>query len=114
VDHHVCVLLEDLPGIGGDGNAPRGIRGSDNFAEVAAGFGRVHVNRADDVNGLLLAHESCNGRADGPHTVLNGANLFFHEVLRLLAVHLAAEETPTIMDFAQRFNEEAARADMPA
>jgi len=68
------------------------------------------IDRPDDLDGLLLAHQPRNGRTDRADTILDGANFLFHVVLRLRlagSAHrafLLANETPTIKEFASPGN----------
>ena len=66
----------------GNGDAPRRVGGTDDFAQVAADFFRVGIDGAYDFDGLLLAHELRDGRPDGTDTILYGANFLLHVVLR--------------------------------
>ena len=52
--------------------------GAQEFSEVAADLLRIGIDGADDFNGLLLAHQLHDGRADGADTILDGANFLFH------------------------------------
>src|SRR5713101_7774730 len=78
-------LLQHFLGIAGDFHAPRGVLGTDDFAQVACNLRRVGVNGGDDFNGLFFAHQTRDGGPDGADTILDGANFLFHEVLRLFA-----------------------------
>ena len=73
---------QNFPRVGGNFHAPRSVAGADDFAEVAAGFRRVAIDGAADFDGLLFAHEPRGGGADRTDAELDGANLFFHDVLR--------------------------------
>lgn len=75
-------LIEYAAGIAGNFHAPGSVGSSDNLAEVAAHFGRVVVDGADDVNGLLFAEKFSDGGPDGPDSILDGTNFLFHGQLR--------------------------------
>ena len=89
MNDHVGIVVEGLLCIREDINAPGRIRRASDFSQVAPGFGGIQVDRADNFNGLLFAHQFCDGCTDGADTILNGANLLFHKCLRNVAVRCA-------------------------
>src|SRR2546422_4417432 len=65
-----------------DSHVPRSIRRPGDFPQVLADLGGIRVNRADDLDGLFVTHQACDGSADRPDTVLDGPNLLLHVDLR--------------------------------
>ncbi len=84
MDDHIGILVKSFFRISKNLDAPGGILGTDDFSQVAAGLGGVQINRADDFDGPLFAHQFRDGCTDGTDAILNGANLLFHDGLRLL------------------------------
>src|SRR5277367_1531095 len=92
VNYDVGGLFEDFFCVGGNFHAPGSVGRADHFAEVAADFGGVGINGADDFNGLLLSHEARDGCADRPHAVLDYTNLLLHDFPRRLSPRRAAHD----------------------
>src|SRR5271169_5724648 len=84
-------------------HAPRRIRRANNFAKVAPRLCRVLINRADNLNGMLLPQQLYNGCADWPDTILNCAYLFLHSTLRMAHITRGAN----IKESAAMFNSPA-------
>ena len=59
------------------GHSPWSVRRADNFAEIAACFGRVFIDCADHFDGVFFAKQADNGGSDGADPILNGANFLF-------------------------------------
>src|SRR5579863_2051560 len=81
--HDVGGLRKHFFGVAGNFDAPRRVAGAYDFAEVAADFAGVGVDRSDNFNGLLFPQQLGDGSANRPDTVLNCANLLFHLSLRV-------------------------------
>src|SRR6266568_2565422 len=64
---------------------PTGIFCANDFSQVAADFGGIGVDGADNFDGLFFPHQARDGSADGADTKLDGANFLFHLVLRPFA-----------------------------
>src|SRR5271156_77588 len=79
VDDHIHGFFEDGSSVRRKQDAPGGVGRGDDFSEIAAGFGGVFVNRADDFQGIFLAHQADDGGADGAEAVLHDANFLFHD-----------------------------------
>src|SRR6266851_2162741 len=61
------------------------------FSQIPADFCGVRVDRAANLNGLLLSHQPRDGGANRADSILDGANLLLHRFLRLsLATGLTA------------------------
>ena len=72
---HVSGFVQQLR-FGGNGDAPRRVRSAHNLAKIAAGFGGIDIDRADQLESLLFPHETHEGCADGTNAILNDTNLF--------------------------------------
>ena len=71
VHHHVHRPLQHGARIRGNGNAPRRIRRSHHFPQVAPHLRRVPVDRAHDFERRLLPHQPRNRRPDRSHAKLH-------------------------------------------
>ncbi len=83
--HDVGGLGKNFFGVVGNLDAPWRVARAHHFAEVAADFCRVGVNRAANFNGLLFPQQLGDGGANWPNAILNHAYLLFHRSLRIPA-----------------------------
>src|SRR5207302_8771109 len=94
----------------------RRIARAPHFSQIASHFCRVVINRADNFNGLLLAHQFRNRSPDRANAILNCAYFLFHYRSPLRRCKptpriLGAKESSKIMDSPRARN--ARRSSLP-
>src|SRR5882672_8409093 len=103
VHHHVRRLSQHFRCIRRNFHAPRRVARANHFTQIPSHFCRVVINRADNLYGLLLAHQLHNRSSDRPNAILNRAYFLFHNCSPLRRCKhtpriLGAKESSKIMD----------------